>query len=135
MAEAISTRLTAKEGRKFGLTVGVAFLALSALTAWRGHEYASWTTGVLGGLLILSGLALPTRLGPVRDFWMKLAQQISKVTTPIFMAIVYFVVFTPFGLVMRLFGRHPLKRPQENESFWMSRPTATRRRNDMERQF
>jgi hypothetical protein len=135
LATGVSTGLTAREGRRFGLTVGVAFLTVSALTTWRGHEYASWATGAIGGLLVLGGLAIPDRLGPVCAFWMGLANLLSKVTTPIFLAVVYFLVFTPFGLVMRLLGCQPLRRPPKSESFWISRDPLTRQRADMERQF
>ncbi len=58
------------------------------LTLWRGHEVASTVLGTIGGLLILGGLVVPGRMGPVYDRWMAMAVAISKVTTPIFMSIV-----------------------------------------------
>jgi hypothetical protein len=68
---------------------------------------------------------------------MKLAHALSRITTPIFMGIVYFVVLTPAGLIRRTFGRNPLVHAAENGSYWEARPTreheAQRRR--MERQF
>jgi hypothetical protein len=47
---------------------------------------------------------------------MKLAHALSKVTTPIFMGIVYFVVLTPIGFIRRSFGGNPLVHKAENES-------------------
>ena len=73
MAEGIRTRLTRSEGRKFGLSVGTAFLALTALLVWRGHIPAASVTGTLGGLLLLGGLLIPGKLGPVYAAWMGLA--------------------------------------------------------------
>ena len=61
------------------------------------------------------------------------ARVISKVTTPIFMGVVFFVVITPIAVVMRLFGRHPLVHSERNGSYWVTRATDVR--NDMERQF
>ena len=86
-------------------------------------------------MLILAGLATPNRLVPVYRAWMGLALLISKVTTPIFLGIVYFGVITPLGIARRLFGRNSLKRPSDMSSFWMERPPATETRSDMARLF
>src|SRR3954454_6045583 len=92
MATGVPARLTAAEGRKFGLTVGLAFLALGSIAYWRGKHRTSTVFLVLGGLLVLAALVVPTALGPVERAWMALAHAISKVTTPIFMGVVFFLV-------------------------------------------
>jgi hypothetical protein len=81
-----------------------------------------------------AGLAVPGRLGPVYRFWMALAHAISRVTTPIVLGIVYFLVIAPIGLAMRAFGRNPLVRPRVRDSYWVMRPPGNRR-SDLERQF
>lgn len=129
-----SARLTPEEGRKFGLTVGAAFLVLGALSYWRGHRVPVVVLGGIGVLLVLAGLLLPGRLGPVQRAWMGLAEVISKITTPIFMAVVYFLVLTPAGLIMRLVGHHPLRHDAVEGSYWRSRP-ETERASDITRQF
>jgi hypothetical protein len=96
--------LTKSQGRKFGLTVGIAFLALTALLLWRQRETIAYVTGTLGGLLVLGGLVIPTKLGPVERAWMAMAHKISKVTTPIVMGIVYFIVIAPIGLGREFLG-------------------------------
>jgi hypothetical protein len=77
---------------------------------------------------------LPAQLGPVHRAWMGLAHLLSRVTTPIFMSVVYFVVITPVGLLKRLFGRNPMKAALANGSYWVPRE-ADAMRGDMERQF
>ena len=104
MAKRIPARLTAAAGRKFGLTVGIAFLAIGALLVWRAKPLRADVAFALGALLVLAGLTVPTQLGPVERAWMRLAHLISKVTTPIFMGVVYFLVITPLGLLRRAFG-------------------------------
>ena len=52
---------------------------------------------------------------------MGLAHLLSKVTTPIFMGVIYFVVLTPTAWLMRLFGRRSLVHPEVNGSFWIER--------------
>jgi hypothetical protein len=135
MAERISTRLTAAEGRRFGLTVGGAFAALAGISWWRGHPDVALVLGSLGGALALAGLALPTYLGPVERAWMRLAHAISRVTTPIVMAAMYFVVITPSGVMRRAFGGNPLEHADGAAGFWKARPPGDRRSKSMERQF
>ena len=133
MEKRIRARLTAREGRKFGLTVGIAFLVLTALVTWRDHMTVATVTGSIGTLLILGGLLIPSHLGPVQAAWMGLAHLISKVTTPIFMGIVYFLVLAPVGMVMRLFGRNPMRHKPVEASLWKTRDSG--RGHDLRRQF
>lgn len=130
----IPARLSPAEGRKFGLTVGIAFLVLAGLLHfWRHKETAAAVLGALGALLVLAALAVPTRLGPVQRAWMGLAHAISKVTTPIFMGVVFYLVITPIGLLMRLVGRRTLVHKERDGGFWVA--PASGGRSDIERQF
>ena len=135
MADRIPGRLTAAEGRRFGLTVGLAFLALAGVAWWRGRVHACVVFAAAGSLLIGGGLVRPTYLGPVSRAWMGLAHVMSKITTPLFLGIVFYFVLTPVGLLMRLVGSRPLPRPKRGSSGWIPRAPDARRRLDMERQF
>jgi hypothetical protein len=140
MAEAVPARLTAAEGRSFGLTVGIAFVVLAVvLRGLRGAVTVPAVFAVVGGLLCVAGLLVPTRLASVRAAWMKLAHIISRVTTPIFMGGLYFLVLTPTGVFRRMIGRNALVREAgRNESptgsYWVER-SPEKRRGDLKRQF
>jgi hypothetical protein len=135
LADRIPARLTAADGRRFGVTVGLAFLALAAVAWWRGRVPTCAVFSVLGGALIVGGVLLPAQLGPVYRAWMGLAHLMSKVTQPLFLGIVFYLVFTPVGLLMRLFGSRPLPRPERGSTAWIPRDPSARRRVDMQRQF
>ena len=135
MAEGIPARLTVAAGRRFGVTVGAAFLVFAGIAFWRGHPTTTTILGTLGAALVLAGLVIPTHLGPVERGWMKLAHLISKVTTPIVMAAMYLVVLTPVGALRRAFGGNPLTHEPARDSYWQSRPETRRRSASMERQF
>jgi hypothetical protein len=121
-----------EEGRKFGVTVGLAFLALAALLWWRDTERAWMILGGLGAALFLAGLAIPGHLGPVYRGWMGFALLLSKVTTPIFMGIIYFGLFLFTGLLRRSVGRNQMVRTEKGGSYWVSREHT---RANLERQF
>jgi len=134
LATGIPARLTPAEGRKFGLVVGGAFLLLALLLWRREHQAAATVAGTAGAMLAAGGLLVPGQLGPVYRAWMGLAHLISKVTTPIFMGILYYLVLTPAGLIARAVGHRPLTAPRSAATYWRSRP-ADERRGVMDHQF
>ena len=134
MAEGIPARLSPGEGRRFGLTVGTAFLLVAIVAFWRGRVLPAQLFAGLGAALVILGLVMPRTLIPVHRAWMAMALAISKVTTPIFLGAVYFGVIAPIGLIRRLGGRNRARRSRSKATFWVSRDSGPVR-NDMERQF
>jgi hypothetical protein len=137
MEKTDSTGLTAREGRRFAWTLAAAFAVLGGIAQWRGRERVAAIFAVVGGLFLIAGLVAPSRLGLVERAWMGFARAISRVTTPVFMAVIYFVVLTPTGLQRRTMTKRRLSPPRSAKTFWVDRkpmdPEAARRR--MERQF
>jgi hypothetical protein len=121
-----------RELRSFGLTVGGAFAVFGSLAwLWRGHATIGQSLLTVGALLAVLGVAAPASLVQVERAWMGLAHAISKVTTPVFMAVVYFVVFVPAGLIRRTFGARVLEEAHGQPSAWL----PVRQSRSMERQF
>jgi Saxitoxin biosynthesis operon protein SxtJ len=135
MAEGIPARLSRAEARRFGLTVGGAFLVLGALLWWRGRLMGAEVAAAAGALLVVAGLVRPGLLRPVHRVWMAAALAMSKVTTPIFLSIVYFGVLTPIGLVRRLLGGSPIAVKRQGRTTWVDRSEQGRSPADMEHQF
>lgn len=131
----IPVGLSAAEGRKFAFTVGAAFAVLGGIVWWRGHIPIATVFGVLAGTLLLAGLLVPGRLTRVHRAWMGMALAISKVTTPIVMGIIYFLVLTPTALLRRFFGGNPLVHADRAGSYFVSREPGAARRSDITRQF
>ncbi len=124
-------------GRKFALTLSAAFAVIALVVLWRGGENAGLVIGGISAGLLLAGIAVPARMGPVEHAWMSFAKAISRVTTPLFMGIVYFVVLTPAGWIRRTFGNNPIVHTGDGLSYWARRPRrdAETARRRMERQF
>lgn len=127
---ALTRREQIREGRIFALTVAGGFLAVALLAMRRGRGRVEDTALVLSAIGVLAALLIPARLGPARRAWMKLGEAIGYVTTPIIMAILYYIVVTPIAIVRRLAKR---RRPAI-ESSWHQRPPLPPRER-MERQF
>ena len=115
--------------------MGGAFLVLALLAWWRERLVVGSVLSALAAALFLAGLLVPTRLGPIERAWMKLAHAISLVTTPIVMAVMYFLVITPIGLIRRWFGHSAIEHHPSDDGYWITRPVGKRRSASMEQQF
>ncbi|CAN7513352.1 SxtJ family membrane protein [Mesorhizobium caraganae] len=129
---AVPTGLSAKQqGRRFAFTLGIALLVLGGLSRWRGHEVAPLVLVVPGALLLLGGLVAPAHLGPIERRWMAFGHLLSRLVSPVALAIIYFGVVTPFGLVMRLLGKNPLTEHHQATTTWVVR--GKKRQSDLKR--
>jgi hypothetical protein len=122
--------------RKFGLTVGGVFLVIAGISWWRGHEIPPRVLAACGAALVVPGLVAPGVLGPVHRGWMAFAGVLAHVNTRIILTLLFYVVLTPIGMVMRLF-RDPLNRSLDakSESDWIPRTPQQARLESYERQF
>ena len=132
----MAERLSKAELRKFGLTVGGAFVVLGGISWWRGHELPPRVLWTLAALLIVPGAIAPAVLGPVHRVWMAFATVLGHVNTRIILTVLFYLVMTPVGLIMRLF-RDPLDRSlgDRSTSQWIKREPQPVEPERYERQF
>ena len=133
METGVPAGLTPAEGRRFAWTLGGAFALLAAVSWWRGHGLIAVTAAGVSVLLFAAGVVAPGALGPVYRGWMRFGLALSRVTTPIIMAVIYFGILTPTGLAMRLFGRRPLEHCAHDGSYWQAPRSGGR--SDLDHQF
>ena len=127
-----------KDLRKFGLMVGGILLLLGFFLLWRGrHATIQISLWAIGGSLIVFGAIAPKVLRPVYVAWMKFALILGWVNSRILLSLIFFLLFTPIGLIMRLFGRDALNRRMsgESDSYWVKREPITSVKEHAERQF
>lgn len=133
--EAGASSLSPSEGRRFAIPVGLAFGVLAGVLLWRGVDQLAWGFLTVGGLLAAAGLVVPARLGPLQRSWMALAQALSRITTPVVLGAIYFLVFTPVSFILRLVGYNPIQRSSAAETYWRSRSAEGGGASDLRRQF
>ena len=112
-----------KQLRSFGLIVGGIFALIGVWTAvWRGQPPRQWSL-ILGGTLIMLALAWPQSLAQVYRFWMAVGEALGWINTRIILGVLFYALFTPLGLLMRLRGKDPMRRTMspEVESYRVAR--------------
>lgn len=108
--------------RSFGVVFAAAFLVIALFPLVRGGEPRLWALAVAAAFL---GAALirPALLAPLNRLWFRFGLLLGRVTNPLIMGLVFFLVITPMAVIMRLRGKDPLRlRPdREAKSYWIER--------------
>ena len=120
--------------RSFGLVFSVVFTIIALLPLWRGAPPRWWAVGVAA---VFGGLALvwPRALAPANRIWLRVGLLMHRIVNPIVMGAIFYLVVTPFGLVMRLLGKGPaaMRRADRNAtSYWIPRSGGS---SAMDKQF
>jgi ABC-type uncharacterized transport system permease subunit len=115
---------TPRELKAFGVLFAVFFSLLGALFWWQ----AGWQTAALvvwksAAFILVAYVLVPAVRKPIYLVWSYALYPIGYLITLVLMGVVYYLVITPTGLLMRLFGRDPLSRKflPGAASYWIRR--------------
>jgi hypothetical protein len=104
--------------RKFGWTFAALFLLIGTIS----HP---WMIALAGVIAIIT-LTRAEWLAPAKHAWMKFGELLNRVVSPVVMGVIFFGVFTPVALVMRLAKRDALARSLDPAAptYWKRREPA-----------
>ena len=112
---------TLKELRYFGLMLALFLVVVGTLARWKWHApVAGLALGCLGVVVAIAYYALPSLRRPLFLAWHTLLLPVQRLISYVVLTLVYYLVFTPVGLVLRLLERDALGRtfePQANSYF------------------
>jgi len=75
---------------------------------WRGHDQTAAAFGVVAVALLVIALATPTLLDAPNRIWMRFARLLGWVNSRVLLTLLFVFIVTPYGLLLRLFGRDPM---------------------------
>lgn len=115
---------SSKEIRKFGLVIAIALGVIGSFVyvKFGNFDVVGWLWGI-GLLFLILGFILPSVLRPVYRIWMLLAYFIGGIVSRVILTVLFYVVLTPTGLVLRLFGKDVLDQrfEKDRESYWIKK--------------
>lgn len=131
-----STEIPRRAITSFALIVSGALLAIAAYQRWRGAEpWVVLTLVSIAAVLSLLSAIAPSLLRPVYRGWMRFGEVLGWINTRIILTLVFFLVVTPIGLLMRLFGRSPMEPARRGDSYWTDVDTHSYGDRHVEKQF
>ena len=127
---------TDRDVRKFGVTFGVVLLLLAFFLLWKEKPSAIYF-GMAGLLFAAVTWLLPGPMRPLYRCWMAFAVVMGFVMTRVILTALYFGMFTPIALVMKLLGKDPLHQRMDKNaaSYWVKRERQTYESQSSERMF
>jgi Saxitoxin biosynthesis operon protein SxtJ len=101
--------LDSKGLRKFALVTGGILVALFGLfVPWLlGRSLPLWPW-LFAGVLAALAAAVPRALRPIYSGWMRFGMVMSRITTPLIIGVLFFLVICPVGAIRRLIGEKGL---------------------------
>ena len=128
-----SDKIKISSNRSFGLLFFVVFLIVSLWPLTHEGSIRIWSVIVSAVFLIL-GLINSRLLTPLNVLWFKLGMILGAIISPIVMGIIFFLVVTPTGFILRIMGKDLLniKYDKEKETYWIKRNASI---GTMKRQF
>ena len=107
--------------KSFGLVFFVVFLVIALYPLTHNGEIRAWSA-LISLIFLLLGLLNSKILSPLNKLWFKFGIFLGKIISPLIIGIIFFLVVTPTGLIMRLFGKDVLNlKYNKNHSYWIEK--------------
>ena len=107
--------------RSFGIVFFVVFLLIALYPLTYGGEIRIWSL-IISIIFLILGLLNSKILSPLNKIWFKFGILLGKIISPLIMGIIFFLVVTPIGLIMRLLGKDVLNlKYNKNKSYWIEK--------------
>ena len=118
--------------RSFGIVFFVVFLIIATYPLINGDELKLWSL-IISIVFLFLGLVNSKILDPLNKLWFKFGIFLGKIISPLVMGIIFFLVVTPIGLLMRLLNKDLLNlKFNNNNTYWIKK---TEPKSKMKNQF
>ena len=126
------SKIKVNSNKSFGIVFFVIFLIIGLYPLINEDNIRIWSI-VISIIFLILGLINSQILTPLNILWFKFGMLLGRFVSPIVMGLVFFLVVTPTGLIMKLFNKDLLKlRKNKNSSYWIKRPKI---KSEMKNQF
>ncbi len=123
-----------KEFRKFGFQLGLALSIAGSIMFYREKSHFIWFTGI-GSLSLILAILYPKALMPLKKTLDLVILLIGRIINTVSLVIVFYLIFAPIGILLRVFGRDLLHKRMVRSlvSYWVKREGTMPLPNSYER--
>jgi len=119
--------------RSFGFLFFVVFIVISLWPLKTQEDLRLWAL-ILSLIFLVLGIFNSKFLTPLNKLWHKFGIFLGSIVSPVVMGVIFFMVVTPIGLIMRFLGKDVL-RVNKNKivsTYWINRE---KQKTTMKKQF
>ena len=115
-------KIKISSNRNFGLVFFIVFFIISVWPLTYEEPIRIWSA-IISSVFLILGLMNSQLLTPLNKLWFKFGMILGAIVAPITMGVVFFLVVTPIGLVMRMMGKDFLnkKYDKQKKTYWIKR--------------
>ena len=107
--------------RSFGTVFFIVFLLIALYPLLKGNDLRIWSL-VISFIFLILGLINSKILTPLNRLWFKFGLLLGRFISPLVMGIIFFIVVTPTGIIMRLFKKDLLNlKYNKKETYWIDK--------------
>ena len=107
--------------RSFGTVFFIVFLLIALYPLLKGNDLRIWSL-LISFIFLALGLINSKILTPLNRLWFKFGLLLGKFISPLIMGIIFFVVVTPIGIIMRLLKKDLLNlKYNKKETYWINK--------------
>ena len=107
--------------RSFGIVFFIVFLLIALYPLLKGNDLSIWSL-IISLIFLVLGLINSKILTPLNRLWFKFGLLLGKFISPLIMGIIFFIVVTPIGIIMRLLKKDLLNlKYNKKETYWIDK--------------
>ena len=107
--------------KNFGIVFSIVFLLIAIYPLINSEGLRVWSL-IIAIIFLVLGLINSKILTPLNKLWFKFGILLGRIVSPVIMGIIFFLVVTPIGLIMRLLGKDVLNlKYNKNKSYWIEK--------------
>ena len=107
--------------RSFGIVFFIVFLIIALYPITNNGEIRTWSA-ITSLIFLVLGLLNSKILSPLNKLWFKFGLFLGRIISPVIMGIIFFLVVTPIGYMMRILGKDVLNlKYNKNKSYWIKK--------------
>jgi len=126
--------IKASSNKAFGWVFTVAFIVVGVWPLISGRPIRIWSL-IVAAIFLVATLLAPALLALPNRLWGKLGILMNRVVSPVVLAFLFYVVVTPMGVMMRMFGKDSMRLRGRAGSHWIKRDPPGPKPDSMSNQF
>ena len=116
--------------RSFGIVFCIVFLIIAFYPIINGETARIWSI-IVSLIFLLLGLINSKLLTPLNKVWFKFGLFLGKIISPLIMGIIFFLVVTPIGILMRILNKDLINlKFNNNKSYWIEKTDPKSKMNN-----
>ena len=114
-------KIKTSSNKSFGIVFFIVFLIIALYPLIKDGEIRLWSL-IVSLIFLILGLINSTILTPLNRLWFKFGIFLGKIVSPIVLGTIFFLIVTPTGLLLRLFGKDVINlKYNDNNSYWIEK--------------